>query len=304
MLSIEGEGAVTTTDSNVEQAGARSGSRLGLHVYVSPTRKLAGPGDGTFSPVTSTLVAGETDAVLVDSGFITEDVAALGDMIAASGKRLATIFITHGHSDHYFGSALLAARFPGVNVVAAPGVVDYIAQNLDADTKSIRAMMGDSVAAPDLLPSALAGDTIDLEGHRLKVVEVGQGDIAPSTLLHIEELDAVVAGDVAYNQIHQMLALSGPDEWVDWIASVDKIEMLNPKTVIVGHKKPEASDQDVAQILNGTRDYIRDFARGVENAGSPKELISMMAAKYPERGNISTLAFSAHVAMKAKATRL
>ena len=295
---------MTMTDSSGNEAGTRGASPLELHVYVSPTRRLTGPGEGTFSPVTSTLVAGKADAVLVDSGFVAEDVAALGDMIAASGKRLTTIFITHGHSDHYFGSALLAARFPGVKVVAARSVVDYITTNLDADTKAIRAMMGDVVAAPDLLPSALAGDTIDLEGHRLKVVEVGQGDIAPSTLLHVEELEAVVVGDVAYNQIHQMLALSGPEEWADWIASVDKIRRLDPKTVIVGHKKPEASDQDVAGILDGTRDYIRDFASGVETAGSPKELISLMVAKYPDRGNVSTLAFSAHVAMKAKAARL
>ena len=100
-----------------------------------------------------------------------------------------------------------------------------------------------------------------------------------------------------------MLALSGPNEWSDWIASVDRIEKLNPRTVVVGHKKPEASDQDVAGILDGTRQYIRDFAQGVETSSTPKELIGMMVAKHPDRGNISTLAFSAHVAMKAKAAQ-
>ena len=149
--------------------------------------------------MTSTLLTGTTDAVLIDSGFITEDVAALGDMIAASGKQLTTIFITHGHSDHYFGSAILAKRFPGVKVVAASSVVDYIEKNLEVDTQSIVAMLGDAVAAPDLLPTAMDGDVIDLEGHQLRVIEVGQGDIAPSTILHVEDLEAVIVGDIAYN---------------------------------------------------------------------------------------------------------
>jgi len=54
------------------------------------------------------------------------------------------------------------------------------------------------------------GDRV--EGHELRVIEVGQGDIAPSAVLHIPSLDAIVAGDVAYNQIHQMLALGGSAE--------------------------------------------------------------------------------------------
>jgi len=80
---------------------------------------------------------------------------------------------------------------------------------------------------------------------------VGQGDIAPSAVLHIPSLDAVVAGDVAYNQIHQMLALGGPAEWDKWIASIGIIERLHPRIVVVGHKKPEAPDDEAEKILNG-----------------------------------------------------
>jgi hypothetical protein len=58
------------------------------------------------------------------------------------------------------------------------------------------------------------------------VIEVGQGDIAPSAVLHIPSLDAVVAGDVAYNQIHLMLALGRPAEWDKWIASIRIIVAL------------------------------------------------------------------------------
>jgi len=79
------------------------GPHSGFRVFTSPTRLIAGDPGRTFSP-TSTLIFGATDAVLVDALMLTEDVDALGDMIASTGKRLTTIFITHGHRDHFFGA--------------------------------------------------------------------------------------------------------------------------------------------------------------------------------------------------------
>ena len=275
-------------------------SALELHVYTSPTRAIRGPGGRTFSPVTSTLVSGERDAVLVDTGFIKEDVDALGDMIAATGRRLTTIFVTHGHSDHYFGGGRLAERFPGVRIVAAPGVVAYVRDHLASDTKLMGAMFGDTFAAATLLPESLEGDTIDLEGNELRVIEVGQGDIAPSTVLHVPGLDAVIVGDVAYNGIHQMLGMTGPAEWEAWIASIDAIARLNTRKVVVGHKRPELSDDCAAEILDGTRTYIRDFAEASKAPAGVREIVGAMTAKYPQHGNLTTLLFSAEAAVKAR----
>ena len=278
------------------------GTPLRLHVYTSPTASVIGPGDRTFSPTTSTLISGERDAVLVDSGFLTKDVAALGDMIEQSGKQLTTIFITHGHGDHFYGSAQLAHRFPGVSVVASPGVVAYIDAHLAESREEFRAMFGEAVASPDLLPSPLASDTILLEGHELKVHDIGQGDIKPSTVLHVPGLNALIVGDIAYNGIHVMLALGGPEQWHDWITSIDALEQLDPSLVIVGHKRPEASDADVSRILGGTRQYIQDFAAIVETAGSTRDVVTAMVAKYPDHGNLPTLLWSASVAVKARKT--
>lgn len=291
---------MTDAVATIGTQAPRNQALLRLQVFTSPTRAIRGPGERTFSPVTSTLVCGETQAVLVDSQYATEDVDALGDMIATSGKTLTTIFITHGHSDHYFGSARLAERFPGVKVVATPGVVDYIAGHLAADTQMMSAMFGDALAAPTLLPSSLTGHTVALEGHDLQVIEVGQGDIAPSTVLHMPELGAVVVGDVAYNRIHQMLGLGGPAEWEAWIASIDAIARLNPRTVVVGHKRPDASDEDVSDILDGTSAYIRDFAQAVASADSVEPLIATMRTKYPDHGNLTTLVYSANAAIRTK----
>ena len=64
------------------------------------------------SPIASTLIYGERDAVLVDPPFTYEQVSRVGDWIERSGKHLTAVYATHGHGDHWFGTDLLLQRFP------------------------------------------------------------------------------------------------------------------------------------------------------------------------------------------------
>jgi len=59
------------------------------------------------SPVASTLIYGDRDAVLVDPPFTRDQVQRVGDWIEDSGKKLTYIYATHGHGDHWFGTDLL-----------------------------------------------------------------------------------------------------------------------------------------------------------------------------------------------------
>src|SRR5712692_5484654 len=71
-----------------------------------------------WSPISSTLIYGKRDAVLVDT-FITIDQAeVLVDWVKTSGKNLTTIYITHGHADHFFGIGALLDLFPKARAVA------------------------------------------------------------------------------------------------------------------------------------------------------------------------------------------
>jgi glyoxylase-like metal-dependent hydrolase (beta-lactamase superfamily II) len=250
-------------------------------------------GGGTFAATTSTLVSGPSEAVLIDAQHIRSDVAALGDVIARRGQRLSTIYVTHGHADHWYGAGELVARFPGARVVATAPVVEYINQAAEIEAQQWAAMFGERVAKPTAVPETLDGLTIELEGHELRIVEVGQGDIQPSTVVHIPDLDAVVAGDVVYNQIHAMLGLSGPSGWERWLQSLDAIEKLDPRVIVCGHRKPESSDREVSRMLNETRSYISDFAEGAQRLDSAEELVELMKSKYPDFGNRWTLHFSA-----------
>src|SRR5260370_5888011 len=76
-----------------------------------------------WPPISSTLISGERDAVLVDAPITVAQARALAHWIAASGKNLTTIYATHGHGDHFFGTRTVLERFPGPRFVARPEAI-------------------------------------------------------------------------------------------------------------------------------------------------------------------------------------
>src|SRR5258705_12789684 len=74
-----------------------------------------------FQPISSTLLFGDRDAVLIDPPMTLDQTERVAQWIERSGKRLVHIFITHGHGDHWFGKAPLLRRFPGTSALASQG---------------------------------------------------------------------------------------------------------------------------------------------------------------------------------------
>jgi len=245
--------------------------QLRTHVFIAPMREFGSEGKH-WSPCASTLVTGEADAVLTDTGHIKSDVSALGDMIEQTGKRLTTIYITHGHLDHFLGTAQLVDRFPGARPVATAAVVADIKSSVAEQEQQWQTRFGDDVDKTAVIPEPLEGNVIDLEGHELRVIEVAQGDISPSTVIHIPSIDTVIGGDVVYNRIHMMLALTGPVEWQKWIESIDLVEGLGATTIIAGHKQPDASA--TRRVISEARASTLDNSCYVNLDGEPHQTSS------------------------------
>jgi glyoxylase-like metal-dependent hydrolase (beta-lactamase superfamily II) len=83
-----------------------------------------------WSPISATLISGERDAVLVDTLMTSQQVEALGDWVAAHGKNVTAMYVTHGHGDHFFGLAMLLQRFPTARALATPAVVAHMRQQM------------------------------------------------------------------------------------------------------------------------------------------------------------------------------
>jgi glyoxylase-like metal-dependent hydrolase (beta-lactamase superfamily II) len=247
-------------------------------------------------PTSATLISGERDAVLVDAFLTVEQAHAAVEWIAASGKNLTTIYITHGHGDHFFGIGALLDRFPNAKAVATPDVLKVMRRQVSPEFVASfwNARYPGQIPEHLVLAEELKGNVIDLEGRDLVVVEVGHTDTDHTTCLHVPSVGLVVAGDAAYNDVHLYLMESNTRTRQEWISALDTIEKLIPRAVIAGHKKPEKDDGP--RIVEETRQYIRDFERVAEMTTTARELYDKMLELYPDRANPGSLWGSAHVA--------
>ncbi|WP_418138706.1 MBL fold metallo-hydrolase [Marinomonas sp. RS-M-Aa-14] len=80
--------------------------------------------------VTSTLVYGETEAMVVDAGFTKADALRIAAKVLDSNKELKTIFISQADPDYYFGAETLHAIFPQADIITTPAVKKIIEEKL------------------------------------------------------------------------------------------------------------------------------------------------------------------------------
>lgn len=274
-------------------------ARLSWDVYVAPAEPInagdlpPGTQQRTWSPISATLISGAEDAVLVDPLLTVGQGRDLADWVAATGKNLTTVYVTHGHGDHWFALSLILDRFPNARAVAVPAVVDHMRRSSTPEAVASywhRLFPGQ---IPDRLTLAepLPDHRFELEGHDLVAVELGHTDTDGTTCLHVPAIGLVVAGDAVYNDVHLYLVESDRQRRREWIAALDTIESLRPRAVIAGHKR--AGLDDDPRIIEETRGYIRDVDRIAESTTTARELYDQVLALHPDRVNPGALWHSA-----------
>jgi glyoxylase-like metal-dependent hydrolase (beta-lactamase superfamily II) len=246
----------------------------------------------------STLIYGERDAVLVDTFLTSEQSQTLVDWVVASGKKLTAIYITHGHGDHFFGLADLLERFPQARAVAMPEVVAAMHENLSPawiDDFWRRLFPGE---IPDrlLVAEPMENNELELEGRKLVALNAGRTDTAHSTCLYVPSIGLIVGGDAVYNGIHPYLGETDTQSRREWISTLDKLEALNPRSVIAGHKVPENDDDP--SVIAETRQYLRDFDRLNASTRTAQQLYDAMLELYPDRANPGSLWGAANIVRK------
>ena len=247
----------------------------------------------------ATLIYGREHAVLVDTFFTLDHSDKLADEIAATGKNLTNIYITHPHGDHFFGINVLKRRFPHVRAVAPTAVVDRITNRLAADTRLLRERFPGRIPDDPGTPESLDGASIELEGNALIPIEAGYTDTADSTILHVPSIGLIAAGDVVYNGVHPFLAETNAQTRLEWIDALDRLEALEPHTVVAGHKIPDHDDDP--RNITETRDYLREFIRLNQVTDTPRALFDAMVKLYPNRANPGSLWGGANAAKAQRA---
>jgi glyoxylase-like metal-dependent hydrolase (beta-lactamase superfamily II) len=233
-----------------------------------------------FSPQASTLIYGAEDAVLTDPPMTAEQARALGDWVESHGRRLTDIFITHGHGDHWFAAGLLAERF-GARVVAAGGTITQMHANV-ATRPFLWDKLYDGIPPTPVTAVPVPDNRFTLEGHELVIVEAGQTDSEDSTVLHVPDLDLVVAGDVIYNGVHMYLAQAAvAGGFGPWRDAIDIVEALEPKHIVAGHQNHRLDD-DAARTIAETRQYLDDAEELLRSESTAVGFFNAELERYPD----------------------
>jgi glyoxylase-like metal-dependent hydrolase (beta-lactamase superfamily II) len=276
-------------------------THLKWDVFVTPSIPVVttdfapGEHERPWPPISSTLIYGSRDAVVVDSFITQEQARAQADWIMGTGKNLTTIYATHGHGDHFFGASVLLERFPKARFMAAPSAVEVMKDQVSLEYvgKFWESRFPNQLPKRLVVADELKTDVINCERKQLIVVPLKFTDTVGTTCLHVPSLDLIAAGDAAYNGVHPRLLESNQNQKrEEWLAALDKMQSLKPRIVVAGHKNPK-NDDDGSRVIGQTRQYILDFQELAGKTTTAKELYDQMLARYPEWLNRGALWSSA-----------
>ncbi|AYM77641.1 hypothetical protein D9M09_18930 [Janthinobacterium agaricidamnosum] len=119
------------------------------------------------APSTSLLLSGVADAILVNAQFLRDDAAQLAHTIAASGKRLITIYISAAEPQAYFGLDVLRLAFPQARILASGATVEAIRRQASARVAHWGGILKHNAPRCIVMPQPYEGSSLQLEGRQV-----------------------------------------------------------------------------------------------------------------------------------------
>ncbi|MFJ8492630.1 MBL fold metallo-hydrolase [Streptomyces sp. NPDC094038] len=275
-------------------------SGLRYEVFVTPaipqssgTLNLPDGEAMVWSPMATTLIYGERDAVLVDPPFTIDTAREVVAWVEGTGRDVTEIYITHGHGDHWLGAPVVLERFPDATVRATAGTRAHMAGLVTPESRRPfwEALFPGQIAPAPVDVRIVGAEGLGLEGNALVPIEVGHSDGDDTTVLWVPGLRLAVAGDVVYNGVHPALSESAGGGREAWRQALGRVEALGAEAVVAGHKDPARAD-DPAEI-GRTRRYLDDADRLLRDSLTPTEFFEGMLSLHPERLNPGILWFGA-----------
>ena len=226
--------------------------------------------------VDSVIVVGEERLLLIDAQFTRPNAERLADVIAATGKALETIYISHYHPDHHLGLSILMDRFPDARPVAHPAVQAKLAGAAAPMLAGVQEALGaENFGDRAVVPEALDGDVLTLEGERFDVLGPMPGDTEVIAPVHLTALDTLVAADVLYQDTHLWTAEAvTPDAIAAWRTSLDTLEGLGAGTVVPGHRTDGSAND--ASVFAHMRGYLDAWEAALAATATPEDLKAAM----------------------------
>lgn len=264
------------------------------HAASPLTMEVYNPGEKSVFPVSSEIISGEKEVVLIDAQFQRNDAQQLVEKIKATGKTLTTVYISHSDPDFYFGLDVIKAAFPQAKIIATPETIKDIELSKEGKLAYWGPILKDNAPGNVIVPQPLQGDSFTVDGQKIEVKGLN-GPTPDRTYVWIPALKAVVGGvPVSGNNIHLWVAdTQSVQSRADWQQTLESIEALKPEKVVPGHFLPGAPQ--TLESVKFTRNYLTTLEAALPKAKDANQLIEMMKKQYPHLKDESSLALSAKV---------
>lgn len=230
------------------------------------------------------LIAGSTEALLIDGGFTYPDGRAVAEAIKATGKTLTTIYVSQSDPDYYFGLKPVKEAFPGARVIAASATVAAINGNVEKKLAVWAPQLkenGPRTLADIVLPEVFDSKTLTMDGETIEIVDA-EG-LANRRYLFVPSLNAVFGGVMIFAGVHVWTADTPTKEQrAAWIVNLEKIAARKPVIVAPGHMTPE-SPTDLSAVEH-TKAYLTAFEEELAKAKDAAALKAAMQARFPGLG--------------------
>ncbi len=224
--------------------------------------------------VNSHLLMGAREAMLIDTQFLVSEAQRVIEWVKGTGKQLTTIFLTHEHPDHHFGTKTIKAAFPGARVLATAATAEAIAKTAEAKMAQWRPVYGDDIPNEIEHPEPHVGATLEFEGRELSLIELGAGESETGTVLHLPEEKLLLSADFVYHQVFAWIVANHPDRWVVALRALDAL--ANVERVLPGHGPPGGR-----ALITDMIEYLKAFADIVGGSADAAAAKSALRGRYP-----------------------
>ena len=245
------------------------------------------------------LIVGEGESLLVDTLWDERLTRVLLDAVAPvtaeAGAPITRLLNTHGDGDHWYGNGLLdddveiiateraieqmRAEPPAMLTRLAPlGAAAGIAGRIPLlpGAASMRGLALFNAAlgqyefggiSPRVPGSPFTGALgLEVGGRRVELIEVGPAHTPGDAIVWVPDTRVVFAGDILFNGVTPITWAGAVD---NWLAALDRIELLDPDVVVGGHGPPGGLTE--IQMLRAYWLAVIDAVAGDEG-GKPSEI--------------------------------
>ncbi|RBP83433.1 MBL fold metallo-hydrolase [Marinomonas rhizomae] len=230
--------------------------------------------------VTSTVVYGETEAMVIDAGFTKADALRIAAKVLDSKKELKTIFISQADPDYYFGAETLHNIFPKADIITTPAVKKVIEEKMAGKLAFWGSQMGANAPVAPIVPSAYTQSTLTIDGQTIEIRGT-EGVLAHRPYLWIPSNKAILGNVAVFGNMHLWMADAQSDaSQAAWKVQLQEMLDLRPTTVVPGHMAQGTAL--TADNIRFSLDYINAFQTAKKDSKNSAELIKTMTTEYPK----------------------